>query len=142
MLFKTIREATEALGETWRWPHFSIAELACRCGGRFCGGEYRHDAAFFDGLEALRGDAGRALIINSGHRCRQWNAAIGGAPRSKHKEIAVDVSLVSQDRHALRRAAQTRGFWGLGLARTFLHLDRRAVPATWYYAGSEAVWKT
>jgi len=24
----------------WRWPHFSPRELACRCGGHFCAGDY------------------------------------------------------------------------------------------------------
>lgn len=126
----------------WRWPHFSIPELACRCGGRFCAGEYWHDPDFLDALEALRARAGRALIVTSGHRCALWNAAVGGAPASQHKRLAVDIALAGHDRHALLEAAVSLGFTGLGLARTFLHLDRRARPARWFYRGSESLWQT
>ncbi|MEM8921607.1 MAG: D-Ala-D-Ala carboxypeptidase family metallohydrolase, partial [Pseudomonadota bacterium] len=70
-----------------RWPHFHQAELACRC-SRFCGGEYWHDPDFLDALERLRALVGKPLVINSGHRCAQWNAAVGGAPLSMHKSIA------------------------------------------------------
>ena len=142
MLFSSTQKARIALAAHWRWPHFSIGELACRCGGRFCAGQYYHDTDFLDALEALRGDAGRALIVNSGHRCDQWNAAVGGAPLSRHKTLAVDISLVAQDRFALRDAASNLGFHGIGMARTFLHLDRRSIPANWFYKGAEASWQT
>jgi len=142
MLFSSIISAEEALKKSWHWPHFSIAELACRCGGRFCMGEYYNDADFLEALEALRKNVGRPLIINSGHRCAQWNAAVGGAPRSMHKTIAVDISLIAQDRHALLTTARALGFNGIGMARTFLHLDRRAVPASWFYKGARGLWQT
>ena len=41
---------------------------------------------------------------------------------------------------ALRAAAEQAGFTGLGLARRFLHLDRRTVPAIWFYGRSADVW--
>ncbi len=141
MLFKTLTD-TGSLNTDWRWPHFQPAELACRCGGRFCGGEYWHDPSFLDGLEIVRARIGRPLIINSGHRCDLWNAAIGGAPLSRHKQIAVDIALAGHDWIELRDAARGAGFTGLGLARTFLHMDRRSRAAHWYYKGSEALWRT
>lgn len=142
MIYPSIKTAKAALADQWRWPHFHIAELSCRCAGRFCASEYYHDTEFLDALEALRAAAGRALIINSGHRCAQWNAAIGGAPRSLHKMLAVDISLIGQDRFALRSEALALGFKGIGMARTFLHLDRRAVSAHWYYKGARDLWQT
>lgn len=126
----------------WRWPHFSPRELACRCGGHFCAGEYWHDAGFLDALETLRAAMGQPLIVNSGHRCDQWNASVGGAPHSMHRTIAVDLALAGQDRFALLAAAERLGFTGIGLARTFIHLDRRATPARWYYKRSAASWQT
>ena len=125
----------------WRWLHFTPRELACHCGGRFCRGEYWHDDAFLEALEALRADAGRPLAINSGHRCELWNAHVGGAARSMHRTIAVDVSLTGHDRHALLAAAKRQGFTGLGLAKNFLHLDRRSQPARWFYSGSAEAWR-
>ncbi|MEO0467552.1 MAG: D-Ala-D-Ala carboxypeptidase family metallohydrolase, partial [Pseudomonadota bacterium] len=97
---------------------------------------------FLDALEALRADAGRPLIVTSGHRCAQWNGYVGGAPRSMHKTLAVDIRLAGHDRRLLLASARRLGFTGLGLARTFLHLDRRGAPAFWYYPGSKTLWTT
>jgi zinc D-Ala-D-Ala carboxypeptidase len=123
--------------DDWRWPHFTARELACRCHGRFCKGAYWHDPSFLDALEALRALIGTPLVITSAHRCRLWNAAVGGAPRSQHKRIAVDVALGGHTAAALADAAVTCGFTGIGLARNFIHLDRRAHPARWTYARKE-----
>ena len=142
MLFTNLIEAETALRAVWRWPHFGVAELACRCGERFCRTEYFHDAVFLDALEALRAEVGRPLIVNSGHRCAQWNAAVGGAPRSQHKQIAVDLSLIGHDRFELRDSAVALGFTGIGMARTFLHLDRRPRPTRWFYKGARELWVT
>ncbi len=141
MLYRSLAEADIALQKNWRWPHFSLAELACHCAGRFCNGSYWHDSDFLDRLEALRRVVRQPLIINSGHRCRQWNAAIGGAPLSQHKQIAVDISTHGHDRRALLEAAKQVGFTGFGLARTFLHIDRRARPAEWSYKRSKHLWQ-
>ncbi|GAB5459171.1 MAG: hypothetical protein Hens3KO_22010 [Henriciella sp.] len=141
MLFPNARDALQLLQPEWRWSHFSIAELACRCGGKYCHGSYWHAPDFLDRLEHLRADIGRPLVINSGHRCDQWNAAVGGAPLSQHKTIAVDIALKGHDRQALLRASKRAGFTGFGLARTFLHLDRRTRPAQWFYKGSQDLWQ-
>lgn len=131
---------------TWRWRHFKPAELACRCRGRFCAGEYWHDPPFLDALQALRSELARPLRINSGRRCRLHNAAVGGAPLSMHtRALAADISVAGWDdaaRAALLRGAAARGFTGLGFARSFLHLDRRPRPAEWdYQQGGMRRWK-
>ncbi len=142
MLYRSRALAEALLGPSWRWPHFKIGELACHCAGRFCAGDYWHAPDFLDALEALRSEAGHALHVTSGHRCAQWNAAVGGAPLSQHRTLAVDLALAGHDRHALKASAVRCGFTGLGLARTFLHLDRRARPATWHYGRSKETWMT
>ncbi|HIG22922.1 MAG TPA: hypothetical protein EYG02_03715 [Henriciella marina] len=140
MLYPDPAAANRALSALWHWPHFTVRELSCRCGGRFCSGEYWHDAEFLDALEGLRARAGRPLVLTSGHRCAGWNAAVGGAPLSRHKQIAADIQIAGHSRHQLLAAAIGAGFTGLGLARSFLHVDRRARPARWYYPGSERLW--
>jgi zinc D-Ala-D-Ala carboxypeptidase len=121
----------------WRWPHFTPEELACRCGGRGCRGAYWHDGEFLDALEALRKEMGRPLKINSGHRCAIWNAVVGGVPGSQHRRIAVDIAFQKHDRRAMVAAAEWLGFTGIGIAKSFLHLDRREIPARWTYPGAE-----
>jgi len=140
--FRSILQAQRALVSEWRWPHFRIEELACKCDGRFCAGSYWHAPTILDRLEILRGKVGKPLVITSGHRCAQWNALIGGAPQSRHKTLAVDLALRGHDRHALLRDAHAAGFAGFGLGRSFLHVDCRAVGAHWFYAGSETLWQT
>lgn len=142
MRYASAQLARSDLARDWRWPHFSVAELACRCGGRFCAGAYWHDPVFLDGLEDVRRRiGGLPLVITSGHRCAGWNAAVGGAPLSQHKQIAADISLTGHDRFSLLAAAEAAGFTGFGLGRGFLHIDRRARPARWIYPGSDTAWK-
>ena len=132
--------AHHALARDWRWRNFQIAELACRCGGRFCRRQYWHEPRFLDHLQALRDRLGQPLIVHSGHRCPLWNARVGGAPKSQHKRMAVDLAVDGHARGALLAAARAIGFTGVGLARSFLHLDLRARPATWFYHGSKETW--
>ena len=142
MMYTSVADARAKLLSGWRWPNFSVEEIACRCAGKFCRGEYWHDAKFLSSLEALRDKANLPLVISSGHRCAQWNAVVGGAPRSMHKTIAVDVLLRGHERHALRQQAESLGFTGIGLGKTFIHLDQRTKPATWFYNGSYSLWQT
>lgn len=125
----------------WAWPHFRPDELACKCAARGCRGEYWHDPAFLDALEALRAIVRRPIRINSGHRCAVRNALVRGAPRSRHRRLAVDVDLRGHDRHAFYNAAKACGFTGIGRGRTYIHLDRRPIPAEWTYPGADASWQ-
>lgn len=118
-----------------RWPNFQPRELACKC----CG-QYFHDEKFLDKLQALRYLLNKPIRINSGHRCEKNNKAQGGAKKSQHLRMAVDISLVNQDRHDLVKLAKSLGFTGIGYGSTFLHLDIRAKPAFWYYTGSQQFW--
>lgn len=123
-------------GDSWRWPNFSPAELACHCG--WCGGTYFHDPDFLDGLQRVRDRIGRAIRINSGYRCAIHNKEVGGADRSQHQVMAADVSLEGHDRWDLHEAFKAEGFTGFGFGGTFLHVDQRPNPTTWYY-GTDSV---
>lgn len=53
-------------------------------------------------LDKLRDEWGRPIIVTSGYRCKELNAAVGGARNSQHlKGQAVDI--VSDDFEAFRR---------------------------------------
>lgn len=142
MLFPTVTTAYSVLHQNWRWPNFDIAELACKCDGRYCDGAYWHAPDFLDHLQDLRERLRRPLVLTSAHRCPLWNAAVGGAPLSQHKTLAVDVALAGHDRQTLFDQARAAGFTGFGLARQFLHLDLRPHPAIWTYPGSSHLWQT
>ena len=122
----------------WRWPHFSARELSCDC-NRHCDGEYYHDPAFLDALEAMRAIVG-PLKINSARRCQGHNRAIGGARASLHmRTLAADISLIGHRRQDVARAAIKAGFRGIGYGRTFLHVDLGAQRA-WTYVGAMPAW--
>lgn len=125
----------------WRWPHFSPRELACKCGGKYCRGEYYHDVEFLEALEAMRSDIGAPMTLTSGHRCEGHNAAVGGASRSQHMlAIAGDVSLMNHDPARLARAGVRAGFRGIGFGTSFLHLDMRQTRTAFHYPGGQRAW--
>lgn len=127
----------------WRWPHFSPRELACKCGGKYCRGEYFHDADFLDGLEKVRALVAAPMTVTSGHRCERHNDSdqVGGASRSMHKiAVAADISLHGHDPASLARAAVRAGFRGIGFGTSFLHLDMRQHPTAFHYPGGQRAW--
>lgn len=136
-LFPDFAEA-ERVWNPERWPNFRPREFACSCCGL-----YLHDPLALDALQRLRAQVGVGLAITSGTRCQRHNAKVGGAALSMHVPMiqgrgeqmvfACDVSLSGHDWKALYEAGRTQGFNGLGLAKSFLHLDRRAKPAEWDY---------
>jgi len=87
-------------------------------------------------LEQVRERFG-ALTVNSAYRDRLYNAAVGGVGDSLHAQnTAVDFVCATgtpADWFAflndLRTAGAFRG--GLGLYRTFVHVDTRGTNATW-----------
>ena len=69
--------------ETWCWPNFSPAEIACRGTGSIL-----IDEAALDRLQTLRSRLGKPLIVNSAYRSPEHNRRVGGAKHSKHLEGA------------------------------------------------------
>lgn len=119
-----------------RWPNFSVSEFVCKCGGKYCKGEYFHDPAFLDKLQAMRTLVGKSFKINSGRRCRGHNTAITSRPTSNSMHtlaIAADIALAGHDHEKLLDAAHEVEFMGIGLAATFIHVDNRPAFAMWDY---------
>lgn len=132
--------------------HFSAAELACKCGRREC--DATEVAAYaLEGLEKVREDFGKAMELRSGARCAWWNAHPGvkGAKDSRHvtKNLydgvndndkrcdAFDIECyTSADRYRLIELGIKHGARGIGVGKTFVHLDWRPAPfprVCWLY---------
>lgn len=109
---------TKNLSKDWRWPDFSLVEMGCR----HCGQTY-HWPEFMDALQMARDQIGRPLHILSAHRCSLHNARVGGAPKSQHLQLAVDIALHGHDPGALHAALANAGFMGFGFYTTFIHAD-------------------
>lgn len=123
--------------------HFSAAELACRCRGRLPGCRGLVVARdLLPALESLRSALGRPIEINSGYRCPQHNALVGGARESQHiAAAAADIGAsAAAELDQVRALAIVSGIgWQLVSGRQrVVHVDVRRTatpddPTVWEY---------
>lgn len=108
----------------WPWEHIQPDQW--RMHDRMNGNLFVHDRSMerLDTMAQLL--SLDTISINSGHRGRELNEHVGGAPRSAHRNIAFDIPL-SQVRNELDLldAAVFAGFASFGLYETFIHVDMR-----------------
>jgi len=109
--------------------HFNSDEFACHCG---CGYD-DIDMNLVAKLEELRDNVDEPLIINSGCRCPEHNAEVGGVSNSQHVYgKAADVALpdgYTVDEFA--DLAEEIGFDGIGKYDWGIHVDVRGYTARW-----------
>lgn len=88
-------------------------------------------------VDHLRGVMDVPFPINSGYRTPARNRRVGGAPGSFHvKGLAIDIStkhMTTEQRMKLVINARKMGFRGIGIARTYIHLDMGNRDAAWVY---------
>ena len=116
--------------------HFSAAEFACRCCGQIVLNE--RNWLLFQSLETIRSQVGgRPVVMDSGCRCKAHNAAVGGAPSSKHLEgIAADVHVAGMTPAQLAQIVRAHcpDVMGIGVGASQFHIDVRPGPRTeWTY---------
>lgn len=113
--------------------NFSRAEFACKCGCRFD----RVDPFLVSALQAIRSVINMPIIILSGCRCVDHNAAVGGGIDSFHRHgQAADWQiqrLAIFDLFLLATSARAHRLQGIGLYpdRGFIHTDIRHTPTRW-----------
>ena len=134
--------------ETWdggkpgtAWPNFDLWEFQCRCPE--CRARDYQEALLvtdmLDGLQAMRDVVGTMSIV-SGYRCEKHPDEVvkDGGPGAHAHGLAVDVSCtLARKRYQIITVAQDHGFVGIGVARSFIHLDFghpwALRPAAWTY---------
>lgn len=121
-------------------PHFSHAELACKCG---CGMLPAQD--FMDKVEALRVAVGFPMRVTSAARCPAHNARVSGTGRTGPHTTgrAIDLGVSHAQAHAVLSEAVKAGFTGIGVQQKgggrFIHLDDlpdapgQPRPTVWSY---------
>jgi uncharacterized protein YcbK (DUF882 family) len=84
-------------------------------------------------LQAMRGELGFPIIVNSGHRCEKQNKKVGGAGRSQHLIFATDIRPASGRKDELDKMHEwaCRYFDGVGKYENFVHVDLRGIKARW-----------
>jgi uncharacterized protein YcbK (DUF882 family) len=117
--------------------YFVASEFDCKCGKckttLIC-------LELVECLTWLRKNTASAIHITSGFRCHDHNLKIKGEPKSKHLQgLAADIISRRLSTNQLKMYADR---WmdqfyfnqgGIGLARSFLHVDVRLKNARWIY---------
>lgn len=113
--------------------HFSSYEFACHCG---CG-DKEVNPLLIRLLENIRAEVKAPVKILSGRRCPKHNKAVGGKPQSRHLwGDAADIQVVGLSPahlHTVLNLLHARGIriGGMGIYKTFIHVDVRAGFARW-----------
>jgi hypothetical protein len=108
--------------------HFSSSEFVCKDGS-----QHTIDPRLIEMLEIVRAHFGKPVTIVSGYRSEAWNKQVGGASRSYHvKGMAADFKIDGVWPQSVYRFCNGRfPLSGLGLYRSWVHLDCRQVRARW-----------
>lgn len=98
-------------------------------------------------LEILRVELGnKPVIINSGNRCPEYNASIGGDPNSAHipnpDGEAADIKIKGIKSIDIGLVAERIGGMRIGIAKTYVHLDVRPPSPSkfWIYLGKKIIY--
>lgn len=91
--------------------------------------------SFLKKLNSCRYQAGVPFILNSAYRSEKWDKDHGRSGTGYHtKGRAVDIRCVdNQSRAKIITAAICCGLNGIGIAKTYIHLDDRPFPTIWVY---------
>lgn len=108
--------------------NFKLREFQCKDGSQLV----KVDSQLLNKLQQLRDLIKKPIIITSGYRAPAYNKRVGGASGSQHllgKAADIKVSGISQNQ--LAKLAEQVGFNGIGIYKTFVHVDVRFRKARW-----------
>ena len=109
--------------------NFFLKEFECKCGK--CK-KTIVDKKLVNSLQLIRNHFGKPVIINSGYRCAKHNSAVGGASNSQHtKGKAADIVIKGVAPSDVAAYAASIGIMGIGVYKTFTHVDTRDQRAYW-----------
>ena len=99
-------------------------------------GENKMSEEFLLKLDKLREACGFPFIVNSGYRSPSHSIEIRkNFPGTHAQGIAADISVSGgNQRYIITQKAMELGFTGIGVAKTFIHVDiRETTPVVWIY---------
>jgi hypothetical protein len=115
--------------------YFKRTEFKCKC-GRYCNGYPAEiDLDMVRIADSIRSRLDRPVTVNSGLRCRQHNANVGGASASQHMygkaaDLGCPTGITPQEMYNI--AEEIMGdTGGLGLYGWGIHIDSRSTKARW-----------
>ena len=112
--------------------YFTVDEFNCQHTG-----ENQMEPEFMELVDELRHRCDFPFIITSGYRSLTHPIeAKKDVPGTHAQGIAADIQILNgRDRYTLLSTAFNMGFTGIGIAKTFIHLDIRSTqPVVWTYS--------
>ena len=117
--------------------NFTVREFECKCGK--CKTTLI-DSKLVTYLQLIRNHFGKPVVITSGYRCATHNKAVGGAVKSNHMlGKAADIIIAGVEPKEVAKYAESIGVKGIGVYKTFTHIDTRANKYFWYDGGASNV---
>ena len=113
------------------YKYFSIEEFNCQETG-----ENEMVEEFIHKLDELREACGFPFKITSGYRSPNHSIEKRKSKPGTHaRGIACDIYVSGgSQRHTIIKEAMRLGFTGIGVAKTFIHVDiRETTPVAWQY---------
>ena len=113
------------------FKYFKLSDFNCQETG-----ENEMDLDFIRDLDELKEACGFPFIVNSGFRSASHSVeAKKSKPGMHNSGAAVDISVADGvQRLAIVQKAIEHGFTGIGVAKTFVHVDKRtSTPVMWTY---------
>ena len=110
--------------------NFTVKEFACSDGTD----TVFISLALVNLLQKIRDHFGKAVIINSAYRTEAHNKAIGGATYSQHKYgLAADIHINGVTPKEMAGYVETLlpSSGGIGIYKSFVHVDVRRVKSRW-----------
>ena len=99
-------------------------------------GENEMEDEFIHALDALRSECGFPFKITSGYRSPKHSIEAKKSKPGTHAQgIAADIAVADgSQRYLVVKHAMALGFSGVGVAKSFVHVDTRlGVPVVWVY---------
>ena len=130
-----VKKPTAPTADGWDdIKYFSRKEFACKCGK--CGGfPVEPDLKMVKVADAIRERLGVPVGVNSGVRCKNHNAAVGGVSNSQHVYgTAADLgkpSGVSVAKMAKIAEELMPNTGGIGIYSWGIHIDSRKTKSRW-----------
>ena len=115
--------------------YFMLSEFDCRFTGK-----NEMDEHFLRLLDQCREECGFPFFITSGYRDKTHPKESAKTTTGKHTlGIAADIACSSAEhQYKILHKAFELGFTGIGIAKTFIHLDTRmTTPVIWTYNDSD-----
>ena len=114
-----------------KFKYFKIEDFDCQETG-----ENQMSPEFLNMLDILRENAGFPFVITSGYRSPNHSIEAKKEKAGTHAQgIAADIKVNSgAERMIIVKEALALGFTGIGVAKTFIHVDiRKTTPVVWTY---------